>query len=185
MKTKTWKILLACLILALLFLVHVVFLNNDKLPEQIISQHIDYQLNQNSRLVLTYYNPPYSGVYTEIHISDSNWLSHSIKYDSGMFMKRGINGNISDQEMDNLLVKLLQIDNNSWEIESYLANRGEVLIMSVKIPSSDDTQKYSVVTCNGNGCPKELCVLFDLVQTVAKREGKAYSQRTPIPCSVK
>ncbi len=160
-------------------------MNNDKLPEQLISQHIDYQLNQNSRLVLTYYDPPYGGVYTEIHISDSNWLSHSINYDSAMFMKRGINGAVSEQEMDNLLVNLFQIDDDTWTTESHLANRGEVLIMSVKIPSNGDTQKYNVVTCRGDGCPKELCVLFDLVQTVAKREGKPYSGRTPIPCSMK
>ena len=68
MKTKTWKILLSCLIGALLFAAHIAFVINDELPEGLISEHIDYQLNQNSRLVLTYYKPPYGGVYTEIAI---------------------------------------------------------------------------------------------------------------------
>ena len=68
MKTKTWKILLSCLIVALLFVAHIAYVNNDELPEWLISEHIDHQLNQNSRLVLTYYNPPYGGVYTEIPI---------------------------------------------------------------------------------------------------------------------
>ena len=67
MKTKTWKILLSCLRAALLFVAHIAFVSKDELPEWLISEHIDYQLNQNSRLVLTYYNP-YGGVYTEIHI---------------------------------------------------------------------------------------------------------------------
>ena len=98
-------------------------------------------------------------------------------------MNSGINGVISDQEMDKLLANLLQIENDPWTIKSHLANSGAILIMSDKIPSRE-TQKYSVVTCRGDGCPKELSVIFDLVQNVAKREGNPYSQQTPTSCSI-
>jgi hypothetical protein len=37
-----------------------------------ISEHVDFQLNQNICLVLTYYKPSYGGIYAEIHIKSIN-----------------------------------------------------------------------------------------------------------------
>jgi len=183
MKTKTWMIFIGCVVAVLLFVAHVSFVNNDKFPEWLISQHIYYQLNQNSRLVLTYYDPPYSKVYQEIRISKSNLLSTSINYENSQLMSRGINGAASEQEVDNLLVNLFQIANDPWTIKS--ASKGTVLILSVEVPTSE-TRKYKVITCKGDGCPKELCLIFDLVRNISKREGKQYaSLRSPISCSSK
>ena len=143
--------------------------------DDIIIAHLHHHLNHHDPLVLTYYSPTL-GYFGLVRITASDNLDVSIQ--GGVLGRHGVYGHISQLEKEHLFNQLdsLEWANNSWASNDYFAERGAIVTLSV------ENQKggYLIFTCKGQNCPKEICSVFDLVNSVSDREEKSFQATCPV-----